>query len=154
MYPARDLELWWTVKGPVYVAGPMSGLPQFNFPAFDLATASLRAQGYEVISPAELDDPETRAAALASPDGSAASYGANGKDTWADYLARDVKIIGDHAVAIALLPGWERSKGAKLEAFVGIIKSQQFVFALFDPETYDITPVTREYVKEKIHANI
>jgi len=102
----------------VYVAGPMTGIPQFNFPAFDAAAADLRARGYDVVSPAELDDPETREVALASPDGAPDSGSSNG-ETWGDFLARDVKLIADEGIeAIVCLPGWERSRGARLETFV------------------------------------
>lgn len=102
----------------VYVAGPMTGIPQFNFPAFEVAAARLRAQGFEVRSPAELDDPATRAAALASPDGAPGSGATNG-ETWGDFLARDVKLIADEGIeAIRVLPGWQRSRGARLETFI------------------------------------
>ena len=33
----------------------MSGVPEFNFQAFDAAAAFLRSQGYEVFNPAEKD---------------------------------------------------------------------------------------------------
>jgi hypothetical protein len=103
----------------VYLAGPMTGIPQFNFPAFDAAAAALREAGYDVVSPAEMDDPETRAAALASPDGAPGSGSSSG-ETWGDFLARDVKLIADGGLdAIVVLPGWERSRGARLETFVG-----------------------------------
>lgn len=102
----------------VYLAGPMSGIVQFNFPAFLVAAQSLRDQGIEVVSPAELDDPETRDAAMASEDGSFGSGTVNG-ETWGDFLARDVKLIADDGIeAIVVLPGWERSRGARLETFV------------------------------------
>ena len=39
----------------VYLSGPMTGLPDFNRPAFHAAAAALRAQGYVVINPAEVD---------------------------------------------------------------------------------------------------
>ncbi|MGZ6587122.1 MAG: DUF4406 domain-containing protein [Solirubrobacteraceae bacterium] len=102
-----------------YVAGPMTGIPQFNFPAFDVAAYALRAVGYDVVSPAEIDDPETRAAALASPDGAPGSGTANG-ETWGDFLARDVKLIADDGIElIVVLDGWECSRGSRLETFVG-----------------------------------
>lgn len=104
----------------IYTAGPMTHIPQFNFPAFDALAASLRRAGHEVISPAELDDPEDRAAALASPDGSALDYGNGVKATWGDFLARDVKLLADDGIeAIVVLPGWQQSRGARLETFVG-----------------------------------
>jgi hypothetical protein len=103
----------------VYLAGPMTGIPQFNFPAFDAAAADLRERGFEVVSPAELDDPETRAAAFASPDGAPGS-GTASDETWGDFLARDVKLIADTGIeAIVVLPDWDKSRGAKLETFVG-----------------------------------
>lgn len=101
----------------LYIAGPMTGLPQFNIPTFDAVADELRALGFDAVSPAELDDEATRAAALQSPDGSMADP-LNG-ETWGDFLARDVKLIADSIDAIALLPGWEDSRGAQLEVFVG-----------------------------------
>lgn len=103
---------------PVYVAGPMTYIKSFNFPAFDAATRDLRSQGYTVVSPAELDDPKVRAAAMASPDGAPGS-GSPSNETWGDFLKRDVKLVADEVGAIAVLPGWEKSRGARLETFVG-----------------------------------
>ena len=102
----------------VYIANKMSGLPQFNYPWFDEAAAALREQGYEVRSPAELDDPETRAMALQSEDGAMSSGVVHG-ETWGDFLARDVKLIADEGIeAVVVGPDWTDSKGAKLEAFI------------------------------------
>ena len=39
----------------VYISGPMSGLPELNFPAFHAAAASLRAKGLDVVNPAEIN---------------------------------------------------------------------------------------------------
>ena len=110
--------------GRAYLAGPMTGRPKFNFPAFDAAAELLRRRGWEIISPAELDDPATRAAALASPDGAPGSGTANG-ETWADFLSRDVKVIADEVDAVILLNGWEESKGARLEAFVAALSGHK-----------------------------
>ena len=103
----------------VYIAGPMTGIPQFNYPAFLEAADQLRAAGYEVVSPAELDDPEDRAAALGSPNGLMSEFNSASSQTWGDFLARDVKLLADDGVeAVVVLPGWERSRGARLETFV------------------------------------
>jgi hypothetical protein len=97
----------------------MTYIPQYNFPLFDSYAASLRAVGHDVISPAELDDPADRASALASPDGAPQTAHHFGK-TWGDFLARDVKLLADGGIeGIVVLPGWERSRGARLETFVG-----------------------------------
>lgn len=104
----------------IYLAGPMTGIPQFNFPVFDRAAAELRQLGLEVVSPAELDDPKARAAALQSEWGDPAEYQRITGLTWADFLARDVKLISDGGFdSIVCLPNWEMSRGARLETFVG-----------------------------------
>jgi hypothetical protein len=111
-----------------YLAGPMNGIPQYNIPAFDAAAAHLRAAGHEVVSPAELDSPAVREAALASMDGLAGTNIAG--ETWGDMLARDVKLISDVVGGIIFLPTWDRSRGARLEAFVGLLTGK--VFAYYD----------------------
>jgi len=101
-----------------YLGGPMTGIPQFNFPAFKQAAEVLRANGYNLVSPAELDDPETAAAAMQSADGAPGSGSANG-ETWSTFLARDVIICAlPTCVGGIFLPGWEFSSGAKLEMTV------------------------------------
>lgn len=101
----------------VYLAGPMSGIPQFNIPAFDEMAAELRAHGHDVVSPAELDDPETRAVQMRSEHGLMSDLPPG--DTWGMFLARDVKLLADDGIeAVVVLPGWSRSRGARLETFV------------------------------------
>jgi hypothetical protein len=104
----------------VYIAGPMTGIRAFNFPAFDSMAITLRRMGHEVICPSELDDPESRAAAMASVDGDPAEYARLTGLSWGDFLSRDVKVIADGGIdAIVVLDGWEKSRGARLETFVG-----------------------------------
>jgi hypothetical protein len=98
----------------------MTGYPQFNFPAFDEVAAALRADGYKIVSPAELDDPETRKAALASPDGAPGSGTAN-NETWGDFLSRDVKLVADLIDGIVVIDGWNKSRGVRLETFVAFL---------------------------------
>jgi hypothetical protein len=103
----------------IYLAGPMTGYPGFNFRAFDSAAKNLRSKGWDVVSPAELDDPIVRRAALRSKDGSPNTTDTGG-ETWGDFLARDVKLIADDGIeGIITLEGWRKSKGARLETFIG-----------------------------------
>jgi hypothetical protein len=104
-----------------YLAGPMSGIKSFNYPAFFQAAKELRANGYAIVCPAELDDEETVALALASEDGTVGEGSPNG-ETWGDFLARDVKIVGDQVDGVVLLPYWFTSRGARLETFVALSK--------------------------------
>lgn len=78
----------------VYIAGPMTGLPDLNFPAFHAAAARLRAEGFDVVNPAEIDIP------LPSD--------------WLAAMRADIAQLVT-CDAIALLPGWQRSRGATLE---------------------------------------
>lgn len=100
----------------VYLAGPMSNIQFHNFPAFDCAAQHLREQGHHVVSPAELDDPATRKAAFNDFDGT----GYTGA-TWGEYLGRDVQIVADEVNAVMVLPGWQKSRGARLETFVAAL---------------------------------
>lgn len=84
----------------LYLAGPMRGIPEWNFPAFRAAAAALRARGYEVVSPAEMDD------AIGGPEVAVQDM----RNTLSRDLVEVFKCDG-----IALLPGWESSPGALLE---------------------------------------
>ena len=104
-----------------YIAGPMSGIPRFNIPAFDEAAKNLRAAGYNIVSPAELDDPVTREMAYNSLDGSTLKGVHPNGESWGDFLARDVKIVADKVTGIIALPGWRESRGARLEMMVALL---------------------------------
>lgn len=114
-----------------YLAGPMSGIPQFNFPAFFNAAQLLREGGITIYSPAEMDEPATRAMALASKDGAHTGEG----ESWGTCLARDVKLIADVVDGIIFLPNWYKSRGARLEAYVGLLCKREFHYYLGDGRT-------------------
>lgn len=105
-----------------YVAGPMTGIPQFNFPAFFAAEKSLQEQGYEVQLPADMKDPVAVAQAMASVDGKIGDV----EVTWGQCLAQDVELIADHVDGLCFLPNWEKSRGARLEAFTALLCNRQF----------------------------
>lgn len=126
-----------------YLAGPMSGIAQFNFPAFYQAAKFLRELGWDIVSPAELD-------ALLGIDKQAlaSAHGAHSDvtSTWGDLLARDVKLIADTGIeAIIFLPGWSRSRGARLEAMVGLLQDRIKFFELYAAAT-DVVEIRRSRV--------
>lgn len=100
----------------IYLAGPMRGIPEFNFPAFYAAAAKLRAEGNFVFSPAERDNERhgtdiSKGNAMGDESKAAKDHGFNLREA----LAHDLAFICAEADAIALLPGWESSKGANAE---------------------------------------
>lgn len=89
-----------------YLAGPMRGIHEYNFPAFYAAAAALRKHGLDVWSPAEND---------VNQDGFDPA-----KDTahpMRHYMKRDLPAVLN-ADMVCVLPGWEKSQGAQLEVHV------------------------------------
>ena len=99
----------------IYLAGPMRGYENFNFPAFDFAAAKLRQEGHEVFSPAERDrlihGPKLENNKTGDEVEAEKTVGFSLRDA----LATDMDWIARNADAIALLPGWEKSSGAQAE---------------------------------------
>lgn len=135
-----------------YICGPMTNIPQFNIPLFDAVAATLRATGRDVVSPAELDSPEMRALALASSDGKMPSDGKLAGETWGDVLARDVKLIHNEIDAICVLPNWQKSRGAKLECFVGLLTGKEFY--VYDTFSETSVPISGEFIRQQIRDNM
>lgn len=98
--------------------GPMSGLPEFNYPAFNAAAAKLRAAGHEVWNPAE-------------------SAGGDTGQVRAWYMRQSLAALQEADMAI-LLPGWEQSRGARLEVAValeiglGVVPLDAFLYVTVD----------------------
>lgn len=98
----------------VYLAGPMRGYKNFNFPAFDYAAEQLRNRGFEVFSPAERDREEYGSDIEDNPTGDESKV-TNAACTINDCMSADCEWICRNADAVALLPGWEKSSGANAE---------------------------------------
>ena len=108
----------------IYLAGPMRGIKDFNFPAFHAWAADLRAKGDEVFNPAERDEKEFGTEILKTATGSEAEVAERMGLIDSLGLARkcflaDTQWICIYADAIALMPGWENSRGAKAERALG-----------------------------------
>ena len=94
----------------VYIAGPMSGLPEYNVPAFNVVAAILRGEGFDVFNPAaqttSLDVQHGRRAADA--------------EAYREMMGVDLAWITSTATHMYMLSGWETSKGARAEYAVAI----------------------------------
>ena len=82
------------MKKRIYICGPMTGLPEFNYPAFNAEAKRLRELGYHVENPAENEHPADQ--------------------TWAGYMRAALRQMLT-CDAVAVLDGWASSKDAKLE---------------------------------------
>ena len=95
----------------IYIAGPMTGHPEHNFPAFHSAAGRLHEAGYEVVNPAD-------------------NFGGRTDLPRSSYLRADVVLLLQ-CDAMAVLPGWETSLGAKLEYLL----ARELQMPIFDAET-------------------
>jgi hypothetical protein len=75
----------------IYLAGPCTGMPDFNYPAFNAAAVKLRDMGYHIQNPAENPAPAC--------------------GSWEAYMRMSIRQL-TMCDAIVVLPGWEKSRGA------------------------------------------
>lgn len=113
-------------RPPVYISGPMRGKPENNYPLFHLVASALRSQGWTVENPAEHFD------------------GAQDRQIH-EYLASDVVSLIMYARGIVLLPGWQDSEGARLEAQIALdLRYELFAWL----EGRGLRTVARAYVAD------
>lgn len=104
------------MKKIVYVAGPMTGIKNFNFPAFFEAEQYLLNHGYKTINPARNEKPTP--------------------ETWENYMRIAIPQVCKCDI-ICLLQGWSNSKGALFEVKVaGIIGAESRLFEDFKKRTF------------------
>lgn len=93
--PQRAVLLLGVCRMIIYIAGPMTGHPQNNYPAFWYTADRLRAHGITVLCPADLPK----------------------MDSWQDYMRASLAMLLQ-ATHIHFLQGWHESKGALVESFI------------------------------------
>ncbi|MFZ4431646.1 MAG: DUF4406 domain-containing protein [Microthrixaceae bacterium] len=96
----------------LYLAGPMRGCKEFNFPTFRRGRQRLRAAGYDVFCPAERD--EESGFDPTGMEGTTEELERTGFDL-RQALSLGTEFICEKADGIAVLDGWERSSGARAE---------------------------------------
>lgn len=97
----------------LYLAGPMTGKPDFNSAEFAKYAEKYRGEGFTVISPPEMD-------------------GGDWTKPYETYIRRDVGVfINEKVDRVYLLPGWQESRGARLEKHLAEVLG----IAIYDAET-------------------
>jgi hypothetical protein len=85
----------------VYISGPVTGMPDNNKAAFEAVEKELRSlPGVKTVNPLRIAE-EVRRGARFEPE-------------WEDYMRDCIRELC-RATHITFLPGWENSKGARLE---------------------------------------
>lgn len=113
----------------IYVAGPMTGIPHFNFPLFNKVTAHLREQGHSVFNPAERDNERHgKDISIDNPTGDPAQAEKDHGFSLREALAADTAYICLEADTIAMLPGWEKSSGARAEHALALALKHDVIY--------------------------
>ncbi len=112
-----------------YLAGPMAGYADNNYPQFAAATTFLRNMGMEIVAPHEHDtDPY------------------DPRMSWPDWMKLGIKMLMP-CEGIIVLPGWNQSRGATFEAMVAYLFDYTYAEMIPTEEGWKLTaddwPVAR-----------
>jgi hypothetical protein len=105
-----------------YLAGPMTGLPKYNFMSFEIACQKLRKAGFNIVSPHEIEHGETEET--------------RGNLPYETYLRAGLKMLLD-CEGLILMTGWETSGGCMRELYVAHAVGMQILF--YNPVTDVLT---------------
>jgi hypothetical protein len=86
----------------LYISGPMTSIPDFNYPLFNSCAEFFRDMDYTVYSPAEIDD------------GMQIGQAVEEAKPWQYYMTKAIELQMKSNAWVGL-PNWYRSKGAKRE---------------------------------------
>lgn len=93
------------IDSKLYISGPMTGMPEFNYPLFQEVKTNLTAQGFNVVSPHDVDDIYRNGIPYRGDDE---------LEVW-EYYMRYALILQLECNAWVGLPGWPKSRGAMRE---------------------------------------
>lgn len=113
-----------TIDQPtIYIAGPMTGYPDFNFPAFFEVADAFEEGGWLVHNPAQRD-----LDMWGSMEGIKEAFEEDREAAIRECLHWDLASICQFCDAIAMLPGWEKSFGAKAEHATAVALGLQIIY--------------------------
>lgn len=95
--------------GVAYISGPMSGLPELNYPAFFAAEDRIKDQYSKVLNPARLQLEKGQ------------------ENKWENWMRKAIALMME-ATHVVLLPGWKKSKGARIEVILAKVLKMTIVY--------------------------
>jgi hypothetical protein len=128
----------------LYIAGPMTGYVDYNFPAFQRAARVLVSLGFDVLNPAEKES-----TAEGKPELSLIPKKWGGDNTYITPGAIREKDIRDllFCDGVVLLEGWMESWGALLEAAVAQVCEKKLFTMIFHPANgWSLSPLVDQWV--------
>jgi len=100
----------------VYLSGPITGKEDGNKAVFAGCKKALEQAGWEVITPYDTNPPEQEAAEEANREA-----GKLYTESYWKLLSKDVLTVSE-VEGIIFLPEWEKSTGARVEAYIGLVR--------------------------------
>ena len=118
-------------KPRIYISGPMTGITDYNFPAFNAAAAAWREAGWDVANPAE-------------------AFGGATDREYYDYALHDIKLLKT-CDAIAMLPGWD-GEGARGSVWEYLIAAFMLGIPTYNAEVVEFAEaaVVRSHPAESV----
>ena len=86
----------------IFISGPMTGYPEFNFPYFNCVARQLKDAGLDFVNPVDVCKKYKKETVLSDP----AKF---------QQMVDEQQKLERECDAILLLDGWEKSKGVRLE---------------------------------------
>ena len=111
----------------IYIAGPMQGYKDFNFPAFFEAAKRYETEGFLVGNPAQKDIDTHGDNIYKSKDGNIVEATEKGF-CLRTALMWDLSWIATHGTHIYMLKGWENSKGARTEHALAVALGLEIIY--------------------------
>lgn len=98
----------------VFLSGPMTGIKDYNFPLFNHVAEVFRKCGYEVVNPVDICKKYKKERVLSD------------KSVF-DAMIAEQQESERTCNALVLLPGWENSKGVRLELKTAIEQNMRII---------------------------
>lgn len=115
----------------VYIAGPMTGYPNFNFDAFMAGERDMEGleKFDEIFNPARKDiETYGEEMATTNPTGDPKFAEYNHGFSLRDALGKDLAFITSKATHIYMLRGWEKSRGATAEHATAVALGLEIIY--------------------------